>query len=174
MRVQTVGSIRRTDDVNIMQAFMDRHALYAGDAQQIEKIEEFARWAMEQDVIIYDVDAGEIVGAEDAPWAKVGARVVASALNIEEEFVQCVAHRLATWDAWGWNVHTLDIKDGWARWKSFYGTSYSARLLPGENYLNLPLHNHESRISDLPLAEKVQPIFVKKARQRIEDMREYL
>jgi hypothetical protein len=157
-----------------MQAFMDRHALYAGDAQQIEKIEEFARWAMEQDVIIYDVDAGEIVGAEDAPWAKVGAHVVASAMNIEEEFAQYVAHRLATWNAWGWNVHTLDIEDGWARWRSFYGTSYSTRLLPGESYLNLPLHSREGQIGHPALPQEVKPIFLKLARQRIEDMREYL
>ena len=174
MRVQTVGSIRRTDDVDITQALTDRYTLAGGNPDQMEQIRAFCLWAAVRDMIIYDVDNGEIIGADDKPWAKVGAHIVADALNIEEEFVHYVAYLLATWDAWGWNVHTLDIEDGWARWKSFHGTSYSARLLPGENYLNLPLHNHESRISDLPLVEKVQPIFMKKARQRIEDMREYL
>jgi len=145
-----------------------------GNPDQMEQIRAFCLWAAVRDMIIYDVDNGEIIGAEGMPWAKVGAHIVADALNIEEEFVHYVAHRLATWDAWGWNVHTLDIENGWARWKSFYGTPYSTRLLPGENYLNLPLHSREGRIGHPALPQEVKPIFLKLARQRIEDMREYL
>ena len=91
-----------------------------------------------------------------------------------DDLVLQVARRLATWEVRGWNVHSLDIENGWATWFSRQRTEYTARLRPGENYILIPLHCRELSEQWLRDQVVVESRHLQAARWRIQDMQEYV
>jgi hypothetical protein len=185
----------------IIDAVHNAYERVGDDGRWRRAIEKAAAWIMQQDALVYDGDASELIGvnsatsdrvyspsplscqceafAKNAPcWHRAAALLVKRAAGLKAKAqLADVAVRLAAWQERGWVPQSMDIVEvrgeRIANWRDTQGRNWSADLAPNENYVVLPLHCREiGQLAEERLV--LTPQRLERARVWIADMMQFI